>query len=148
MHLSELAIMSSRGSAWSNAEVKALIAVWGEGNVQEELDGAVRNKQVFQDISKKLQKLGYNRDWEQCRNKIKNLKKQYRLVKDHNGETGRGRKTCLFYNELDCILGHRPASVPSALLDTGSSSTALDSEERPEELQTNGKLSGINNKLV
>ena len=57
MHLSELAIMSSRGSVWSNAEVKALIAVWGEGNVQEELDGAVKNKQVFQDISKKTSKI-------------------------------------------------------------------------------------------
>ena len=140
--------MNSRGTVWSNAEVKALIAVWGEGNVQEELDGAVRNKQVFQDISKKLHQLGYNRDWEQCRNKIKNLKKQCRLVKDHKSETGRGRKTCLFYSELDCILGHRPASVPSALLDTGSGSTVLDSEEVPEEIQTNGKLSGINNKLV
>ena len=41
MHLSELAIMSSRGSVWSNAEVKALIAVWGEGNVQEELENSV-----------------------------------------------------------------------------------------------------------
>ena len=50
MWLSQLAIMNtatSGGSTWSNAEVKALIAVWGEGNVQEELDGAVRNKQVF-----------------------------------------------------------------------------------------------------
>ena len=139
---------TSRGSTWSNAEVKALIAVWGEGNVQEELDGAVRNKQVFQDISKNLQKLGYNRDWEQCQNKIKNLKKQYRVVKDHNGETGKGRKTCLFYRELDEILGHRPASVPTALLDTGSTSTVLESQESSEEIQTNGKLSVTYKKLV
>ena len=60
--------------------------------MQEELDGAVRNKVVFQDISK-MQEQGYSRDWEQCRTKIKNLKKQYRVVKDHNSETGRGRKT-------------------------------------------------------
>ena len=31
-------------------------------------------------------------------------KKQYRAVKDHNGETGRGRKTCKFYTESDNIL--------------------------------------------
>ena len=46
---------SSHGSLW---EVRALIAIWGEANVQEELDGAVRNEVVFQDISKKLQEQG------------------------------------------------------------------------------------------
>lgn len=40
-------------------------------------------------------------------------------MKDHNDETGRGRKTCKFYKELDTILGHRPASVPTVLVDTG-----------------------------
>ena len=50
--------------------------------MQEELDGAVRNKVVFQDISEKLQEQGCNRDWEQCRTKIKNLKKEFRTVKD------------------------------------------------------------------
>lgn len=105
--------------------------------MQEELDGAVRNKVVFQDISKKLQEQGYNRDWEQCKTKIKNLKKEYRQVKDHNGETGRGRKTCKFFKELDSILGHRPASVPTSLLDTGTSSSTV--EESTEETQITGK---------
>ena len=35
----------------------------------------------------------YKRGWQQCRTKVKNLKKKYRQVKDHNGQTGRGRKT-------------------------------------------------------
>ena len=78
---------TNRGAVWSDQEVKA---IWGESNVQEELDGAVRNKVVFQNISKKMQEQGYSRDWEQCRTKIKIFKKQYRVVKDHNGETGRG----------------------------------------------------------
>ena len=121
---------------WSDQEVKA---IWGENNVQEELDGAVRNKVVFQNISKKMQEQGYSRDWEQCRTKIKNLKKQYRVVKDHNGETGRGRKTCKYYKELDDILGHRPASAPTALLDTGTSSgIAVNSQESATETETNG----------
>ena len=104
--------------------------------MQEELDGAVRNKVVFQDISKKLQDQGHNRDWEQCRTKIKSLKKEYRAVKDHNGETGRGRKTCKFYKEFDSILGHQLASVPNILLDTGTSSSPV--EESTEETETNG----------
>ncbi len=83
---------------------------------------------------------GYKTDWEQCRTKIKNLKKQYRAVKDHNSETGKGRKTCIYFKELDNILGHRPASAPTTLLDTGAgSSTAADSQDS-EERETNGKL--------
>ena len=54
-------------------EVKALIGLWGESDVQEELDGAVRNKVVYEEIAKKMRQQGYNRDWGQCRNKIKNL---------------------------------------------------------------------------
>ena len=46
-------------------------AIWGESIIQEKLDGAVRNKVVYQE---KLQQQGYYRDWEQFRTKIKNLK--------------------------------------------------------------------------
>ena len=37
-------IMSANHStSWSDCAVKASIAIWGESNVQEELDGVVRN---------------------------------------------------------------------------------------------------------
>ena len=71
--------------------------------------------------------------------KSKNLKAEYRKVKD-NGETGRGRKTCKFYSELDSILGHRPASVPTILLDTGNSTTGSSTDSQhsePEEKEDN-----------
>ena len=48
------------------------------------------------------------------------MKAEYRAVKDHNNGTGRGRKTCKFFSELDEILGCRPASVPSVLLESCS----------------------------
>ncbi len=65
------------GTTWADEEIRALLAIWGERKVQEE---PVRNKAVFQDISKRLQEQGYSRDWEQCRTKIKSLKKE---MKDH-----------------------------------------------------------------
>lgn len=68
------------------------------------------------------------------------VKKEYRQVKDHNGETERGRKSCKFFKELDSILGHRPASVSAALLDTGISSSTV---EETEETQIIGKKSTI-----
>ena len=90
---------SSRGVSWSDDEVRALLTIWGEGKVQEELDGAVRNKVVYVGIAKKMRELRYERDWQQCKMKIKNLKSTYRDIKDHNRETRRGRKTCKFYKE-------------------------------------------------
>ena len=43
-----------RGTICTDCEIKALIALWGEGNVQDELDGAVRNKFVYEKIAQKL----------------------------------------------------------------------------------------------
>ncbi len=70
MSMASVMIQKSRGTAWSDVEVRALIAVWGESDIQEELDGA---KVVFTEISQKL-KEGHTRE---CRNKIKSLKRIY-----------------------------------------------------------------------
>ena len=71
------ATANSRGVSWSDDEVKALVAIWGEDKVQEELDGAVRNKVVFVGIAKKMRELGYERDWQQCKVKIKKILRAY-----------------------------------------------------------------------
>ena len=108
----------NRGTIWTDNEVRALIRVWGDSKIQAELDGATRNKVIFMTISKRMKEEGYNRDWQQCRAKVKNLKGEYRAVKDHNNGTGRGRKTSKFFLELDEILGCMPASVPPVLLES------------------------------
>ena len=64
-------------------------------------------------------------------------------MKDHNGVTGNGRKTCKFYDKLDEILGHRPSSVPSVLLDAGSSSaTTVESQASTTEEGETGNRDG------
>ena len=52
-------------------------------------------------------------------------------MKDSNGDTGRGRKTCRFYSELNTLV-HRPTSVPPSVLDTAALAT--------NEEGTNGNL--------
>ena len=37
----------NRGTTWTDKEVKALLAIWGDSKIQEELDGAVRNQVVL-----------------------------------------------------------------------------------------------------
>ena len=129
---------SCRGLSWSDEEVKALISIWGDGKVQEELDGAVRNKSVFEKISRKMIEMGFTRDWKQCRDKVKNLKVAYKAVKDHNGSSGRGRKVCPFYKELDEILGTRAATRPPQVLES-----SLTKDATAVELGSSSDESGV-----
>ena len=39
---------------WSEAEVKLLTELWGEEGIQEQLEGAKRNKRVYDRIAKGL----------------------------------------------------------------------------------------------
>ena len=55
----------------------------------------MRIQAIFNNIATKMHEKGYEKDW---KNKIKNLKKEYRQIKDHN-QTGRGRKVSKFYRE-------------------------------------------------
>ena len=66
---------------WNSAEeTRALVGVWGQQNVQSELDGVTRNRTVFERIAKEMRELGFERTWQQCRTKIKNLTQKYRKV--------------------------------------------------------------------
>ena len=131
----------NRETLWSDEEVCDLIHLWGDDKIQQELDGASRNKPIFDEIAKKMDEKGYKRDWKQCRAKIKNLKGEYRSVKDHNNGTGRGRKTCKFFSELDAILGCRPASIPSVLLESSNTpELQSDGDGEDGDGNANGKI--------
>ena len=104
------------GSAWSVEETRALLNLWGDDRVQRQLEGAVRNKAVFETIQRALANLGYQRTWIQCRVKVKNLIATYRKIKDNNNRSGQGRSDFLFFDLLDRILGTRPASRPTNIL--------------------------------
>ena len=105
---------------WTKSEILFLISVWGDSKIQSELDGAVRNKSIYQTISKKLQEAGYSKDWKQCKDKIKNLKQEYKKAKAHKNKTGNGMKHFRYYNELNEVLGNRAAITPPVLLESAT----------------------------
>ena len=74
-----------------------LISIWGDEGVQEQLDGASGNRNIFCTISKKLKESGFDREWQQCKSKIKKLKSDYKKIKNHHEVTGNGRQTCKFF---------------------------------------------------
>ncbi|XP_044935730.1 bifunctional phosphoribosylaminoimidazole carboxylase/phosphoribosylaminoimidazole succinocarboxamide synthetase isoform X3 [Mustela nigripes] len=97
-------IANEGGKHWTVPEVRALIGIWSDISIQQQLEGTVRNKRIFEQIAAKLQKFGIERDWKQCRTKYKNLKHEYKIVRmaQDQGIT----KSMKFFTELDAILGH------------------------------------------
>ena len=66
------------GVGWRDDETKALIGLWGD--VQEELYAVTRNRVVYERVAVRMNELGFDRTWQQCRTKVKNLTQQYRKV--------------------------------------------------------------------
>uniref|UniRef100_A0A667G6L8 Bifunctional phosphoribosylaminoimidazole carboxylase/phosphoribosylaminoimidazole succinocarboxamide synthetase n=1 Tax=Lynx canadensis TaxID=61383 RepID=A0A667G6L8_LYNCA len=97
-------VANEGGKHWTVPEIRALIGIWSDIRIQQQLEGTVRNKRIFEQIAAKLQKFGIERDWKQCRTKYKNLKHEYKIVRmaQDQGIT----KSMKFFTELDAILGH------------------------------------------
>ena len=122
-------------SHWTESETKALISIWGSEEVQEKLDGVVRNRNIYETISWELSKAGINRSWKQCHDQIKNLLVKYRKTKDNNRQTGNNRHNCPYYNEIDAVMGTRPVSTPPVVLQSDTASVEIMPQSSEEPLQ-------------
>ncbi|KAK2513715.1 Paics [Columba guinea] len=101
------------GKHWSDNEVRALINIWSDEKIQQMLEGATRNKEIFEEIARRLMKRGIDRDWKQCRTKYKNLKYEYRALQKEYEHLGNPRRKMRFYDEVDCILRRQPLGPSS-----------------------------------
>lgn len=97
-----------RGSNWSDPEVVELLQLWADESVQLELESCLRNQHVFNRIAEVLREKGIHRTGDQCREKIKKMKLEYRRIKD-NSKAPRGGRTWKFYDVMDRVLNSRPA---------------------------------------
>jgi hypothetical protein len=117
--------MASRGRIWTEEEIAALLAIWGDESIQRKLRGKVRNTVPYKAIAEDLGRQGFHRDFNQCREKIKALKKRYKEVVDAQRRSGAGVDSddeCplgfRWFKEIDNIEGNRAVVCPPALLDT------------------------------
>nr|XP_048706906.1 uncharacterized protein LOC125636988 isoform X1 [Caretta caretta] len=107
-----------RASAWTEWEVRDLIAVWGKESMLSELRSSFRNAKTFVKISQGMQDRGHNRDPKQCRVKLKELRQAYQKTREANGCSGSEPQTCRFYDELHPILGGSATITPTMLCDS------------------------------
>ncbi|KAG6940383.1 zinc finger and SCAN domain containing 32, partial [Chelydra serpentina] len=117
--------------AWTEREVLNLIAVWGDETVLAELGSKRRNANTYAKVSKGMQDRGYNRDAQQCRMKIKELRQAYQKTRDANNRSGSQPQTCRFYDELHAILGGSASTDPPTWYDSvcGSSETTEEHDD-------------------
>ncbi|XP_077680763.1 uncharacterized protein LOC144269138 [Eretmochelys imbricata] len=107
-----------RAPAWTEWEVRDLIAVWGEESVLSELCSSFRNAKTFVKISQGMKDRGHNRDPKQRRVKLKELRQAYQKTRGVNGRSGSEPQTCHFYDELHAILGGSATTTPAVLFDS------------------------------
>uniref|UniRef100_A0A674IT19 1-aminocyclopropane-1-carboxylate synthase-like protein 1 n=2 Tax=Terrapene triunguis TaxID=2587831 RepID=A0A674IT19_9SAUR len=89
-----------------------------------ELESCLRNQHVFNRIAEVLREKGIHRTGDQCREKIKKMKLEYRRIKDNN-KTPRGGRTWKFYEVMDRVLTSRPSLSYSSLSGSVVSQQAL-----------------------
>ncbi|XP_064871007.1 ATP-dependent (S)-NAD(P)H-hydrate dehydratase-like isoform X2 [Oncorhynchus nerka] len=112
---------STRGFLWSDVETRTLLNIWGERDIQTALGGNFRNSHVYRDVARRLGIMGFERTPEQCRVRIKSLKRQFILAKEGNlRNNGQYHKICKFYDAMETILSCRPQIDPQELLDSGA----------------------------
>ena len=115
-------------ATWTDEETYKLIELWGEDKIQAELEGCKRNAHIFEKIAREMAGAGFDRSGTQCRDKIKKLRAEYRKIKDKHGKTGTGRSSWKFFDDMDKILGHKPATCPPTVIDTSTDHTAPSTE--------------------
>ena len=130
---------------WNKETTLSLIEIWGDDRIQAQLEGAHRNRNVYLKIARQMSEAGYQRTLEQCRDKIKKLKGKYRKVKDKDGKTGEGRNNWDYFEAMDSILGHKPATHPPVVIDTMAEGTGPAEEEEELSAASNEVASGVLN---
>lgn len=112
---------TTRGFLWSDVETRTLLDIWGEQDIQAALDGNFRNSFVYRDVARRLGVMGFDRTPEQCRVRIKSLKRQYLLAKEGNlRNNGQYHKISKFYGTMERILSSRPALDPQEFVEGGA----------------------------
>ena len=121
---------------WSKEETFKLISIWSEDNIQAQLEGCKRNREVYSKISRELSLAGYNRTYEQCREKLKKLKAEYKKISDKRKETGQGSyPEWDNYDAMDRVLGHKPSTQPAVVVDTLEDTQVQDTQTDDDQLQ-------------
>ena len=92
------------------------------------------------EIAEKMHEQGHMRDYKQCQEKLKNLKTEYKKVKDENNGSGHGLTTWKFMEEMDGVLGTRHTTRPAGILESMPGTSREHEEDSESENESESSI--------
>ncbi|CAF2084003.1 unnamed protein product [Rotaria magnacalcarata] len=95
-----------RALIWDLEETRALLDLLKDERIFKAIE-SVRTREIYHEIAERLRQAGFNRDWNQIRGRVKNLKFSYKKARALHEEHGQSTLTCRFYDDLHYLFGHK-----------------------------------------
>lgn len=140
--------MAERGRTWMDKEIALLLAKWSTDTIQKQLQGKKRNAVAYKALSDALQAANFERTPQQCRDKIKSLKKRYKDIVDKQRRSGGGQESddeitisdFPWFTEINRIMGDRAVANPPNILDSADHEDWTKGEEEDDLFSQSGLL--------
>lgn len=98
---------------WTTDETNFLLNLWSSNEIQSQLDGTVRDAEVYRILSMKFREAGFQRTGVQIKTRIKILKRSYRTEKGKlDSGSSSGKMLFRYYQQMDRVMGDGKASPP------------------------------------
>lgn len=117
-------------SRWPKPEVLALIKL--RGGLEPRYQETGPKGPLWDEISARMHRMGYNRSAKRCKEKWENINKYFKKVKDSNKKRRHDSKTCPYFDELDALYRSKIITIPDApAIATATASTTPSSPILP-----------------
>lgn len=110
-------VIALTSETWTDNAVKLLIEIY-KANKEKFDSPSFTKKKVWEIISTKLNKYGYNKSGVKCDEKWRNLRKTYDKVRTEINKTGNAKVTWKFYEDFQEMYWKDPFYVPVATAST------------------------------
>lgn len=95
-----------RALIWDLEETRALLDLLKDERIFKAIE-SVRTREIYHEIAERLKQAGFNRDWNQIRGRVKNLKFSYKKARALHEEQGQATVACRFYDDLHYLFGYK-----------------------------------------
>lgn len=108
-------------SRWLEAEVESLVTL--RTSQEPRFRGTKSKSPLWEEISKAMHSMGYNRSAKRCKEKWDNINKYYKRTLESGKKPRLNSKACPYFDELDNLYRNRlPNTIGNALSDASMSS--------------------------
>ena len=105
---------SASSSRWPKVEVEALIRLRTNLDCKYQDNGP--KGPLWEEISARMRKIGYNRNAKRCKEKWENINKYFKKVKESKKKRPEDSKTCPYFHQLDALYKEKnKIDVPSSM---------------------------------